>query len=467
MLLLRVISITIFSLFLFFTGFSQIDSSGFVVISSIEVKGNKKTKSYIVERELTFNLGDSIYKNVLKEKLERSRQNLLNTSLFNFVTIRKVHVNPTEIKIFIEVIERWYLWPALIFELAETNFNSWWVNKDLSRLSYGFAVTKDNFRGRKEKLGLKVQLGFTEQLGLQYTIPYINKKRTNGLGITASYSGNHEINYRSLGNKRIFLKDTEKYLRTEFISRLTFIQRLKLYETTVLELEYTNSSLADTITTISNDYFSENSQHTQFLALIFKYSVDKRDFAAYPLKGSAFGIDIVKYGLGLLNNDKLNTVMLSFNLRKHFHLKNRWFFASGIFSKSFLLNNPPYYIQQGLGYRDYVRGYELYVIDGQQYGLLRNNLKYQLVKQKQGKVNIIPTEKFNTFHYAFYLNAFLDIGYTSDQLYFRENKLSNEVLVGGGIGLDFVTYYDKVVRMELSLNRMRELGFYLHFRRPI
>ena len=40
-------------------------------------------------------------------------------------------------------------------------------------------------------------------------------------------------------------------------------------------------------------------------------------------------------------------------------------------------------------------------------------------------------------------------------------------MVGYGVGLDFVTYYDKVIRVEFSTNKLNEFGFFLHFVQPI
>ena len=132
---------------------------------------------------------------------------------------------------------------------------------------------------------------------------------------------------------------------------------------------------------------------------------------------------------------------------------------------------------QGLGYgRDYVRGYEFYVMDGQQYALLKNNLKFAIIPTRVLKFNFIKTEKFNTLPIAFYFNAHIDLGDADDE---REyiydpfgppnftNPLANELLVGYGVGIDFVSYYDFVIRLEYSVNRMGEKGFFIAMRPPI
>jgi hypothetical protein len=67
------------------------------------------------------------------------------------------------------------------------------------------------------------------------------------------------------------------------------------------------------------------------------------------------------------------------------------------------------------------------------------------------------------------MNLFVDAGYGAyDQDYGKEtNDLQNSLLLGYGAGLDFVTYYDVVLRLEFSVNLKNETGFFLHFRAPI
>ncbi|MCB0565677.1 MAG: hypothetical protein KDD01_15005, partial [Phaeodactylibacter sp.] len=55
-----------------------------------------------------------------------------------------------------------------------------------------------------------------------------------------------------------------------------------------------------------------------------------------------------------------------------------------------------------------------------------------------------------------------DLGYTNDPYTARLNPLSNRLLWGGGIGLDIVLYYDKVIQIEYSFNDLMENGLFLH-----
>jgi hypothetical protein len=76
----------------------------------------------------------------------------------------------------------------------------------------------------------------------------------------------------------------------------------------------------------------------------------------------------------------------------------------------------------------------------------------------------IPMSKLS---YSFYLNLIADLGYAGDRLYASQNALNNTWLMGTGLGLDFVTSYGAVFRMEYTVNKLGEGGFYLHYRKSI
>jgi hypothetical protein len=90
-----------------------------------------------------------------------------------------------------------------------------------------------------------------------------------------------------------------------------------------------------------------------------------------------------------------------------------------------------------------------------------------LLPTKILKFNFIKTEKFNIIHYAIYLNLFIDLGYVYDDEFYQNNTLSNSFQYGTGVGIDFVTYYDIVIRFEYSMNKMKETGFFIHFKASI
>jgi outer membrane protein assembly factor BamA len=437
------------------------------LIDKISIIGNKKTKDKIILREIPFRVGDTVNAGEFSVLVKKSQQNIINTSLFNFATIDTTFIAENVVQLEVNVKERWYLWPNPIFEIAERNFNTWLENPNLDRVSYGAYVVKNNFRGRKENIQFRLRLGYAEQAGFAYNIPYLNKKQNLGLGFSISYSRNHEIQYKSEKNKQQFYKDPNKHVRREIGARIRLGYRIGIYGSHSLELRYNEASVADTIQYITTNYFSKNKNKTQFFSLNFQLRQDERDNRPYPLQGFLAILDITKVGFGLLKDEDVNIFRTELIFNRYDKIYPRFYIAEGIKLKLVPTANQPYFVQRGLGFSDFVRGYEVYVIDGQNYGLLKSNIKYQLVKPHVQKLSWVPSEKFNTIPYAFYLNLFADGGYVVDREYTKDNFLANQFIYGTGIGIDFVTYYDLVFRVEGTLNSLNKTGIFLHLVAPI
>ncbi len=445
------------------------EKNNYIIIDSIIIEGNKRTKNHIIFRELLFHINDTIKQEEWDFKLKKSTENLTNTSLFNFVFIDTLSNGNKKI-IKIRVVERWYLWPFPIFELSERNFNTWWETKDLNKINYGLYFVKQNFRGRREDIRFLVRLGFEEIYNISYYIPYLDKNQTLGLGLSFSLSRNKEVAYRTFNNKQEYFRVNDFYIRENFKTNLQLTYRKDFFITNYLLLGYNNLYFTDTLIQ-QNDYYSEEGLRTnKYFSVYYLFKNDHRDNKSYPLDGYYFDFDMTKLGLGILQHEKINTFYIRSTIRKYFQISGNLFFASGFRAK--LSNNDfqPFFVKQGLGFgNDYVRGYEYYVVDAISYALNKNNIKYQIIKPHIKKFNFIKNEKFNMLHYALYFNLFADCGYAYDYkpLLMYSNTLSNTFLYSYGIGVDLVTYYDKVLRLEYSINKMKEKGFFINFVAPI
>lgn len=440
---------------------------GKCVINSITLSGNKITKPHIILRELTFSNRDTIECEALGKAMARSRENLLNTSLFNFITIDTTQAAPGSVNVTINVTERWYTWPVPIFEIAERNFNTWWETRDLQRASYGFYLTRENFRGRKESLAFKFRFGYSEQFGVSYKIPYLSKKQTHGLGMAVAYSRMREIAYKTLNNKLLFFRNPENYIRSDFSARITYSHRQGLYNTHLAELRFYSGAIDDTVLTRTKNYFLPNETSMQFFTAIYEFRRDFRDSRVYPLKGYYFSLVASKLGLGLLKKEQLDVFSVEGTVKKYWPLPHRFYLASSVKGKISPNSGQPYSVQRALGYSDYVRAYEYYVIDGQSYGLVKTSLRYELIKPRTQQIPYLRLEKFNKFHYAMYMSVFSDMGYVEDRINYLYNDLTNTLLFGTGMGIDFVTYYDTIFRLEYSFNKQGENGVFIHFSSPI
>ena len=111
-----------------------------------------------------------------------------------------------------------------------------------------------------------------------------------------------------------------------------------------------------------------------------------------------------------------------------------------------------------------MRGYELNVIDGQHYALHKMSLRRKIFTIKKTFKTAIPIDEFKTVPYAFYIKFHNDFGYVRDNTSNLLNqRLSNRLLWGAGVGIDFVSYYDAVIRMEYTINGHGNGGLFFHF----
>ena len=435
-------------------------------VGTITLIGNKITVDRILFRELTFHTGDTINIDDIEKLAKRSEENLINTSLFNSVKINWVEDND-KLNIFIIVTERWYIFPLPIFEIAERNFNVWWQTKDFSRIIYGGVLTWNNFRGRNEVLAITARLGYTQRLSFYYSIPFINKQQKAGLTFGFAFSRNHQSSVNTVGNKILYYKDETLFSKKEISGSVAYTYRGDLYHTHVIETGYRHAEVLDTVVRLNNDYFSSGSSTINYSILRYFFKSDHRDIAVYPLHGYYLDFEVVKNGFTFLK-DNIDLAYITTHGKKFWPLSKRLYFGTGITAKYTAGTSVPYYLARGLGYgRDFIRGYEYYVIDGHNYALLKTNLKFGLIPKKDLHLGFLPMNKFSTIPYAFYLNVYADGGYAKDDAFKRNNSLNNSFQFGYGAGIDFVTYYDLVFRFEYSFNKLGESGFFLHFTSPI
>ena len=434
-------------------------------VAKINIVGNKQTNTDVILRELTFHLNDTIKSENLDFLIKTNEQNLLNTSLFLFVTITPT-IDSNHISFLVSVNERWYIWPNPIIEMSDRNFNSWIENNNWKHINYGMDLTLENVRGRRETMKIIVRKGYREELGFSYFIPYVDKPKTLGINISNFYFQNKEMPVSTVNNKLIFIKETDIHIFREYISSIMFNYRPNIYSTSSLRVNFTNIYIADTIRVNYPNYL-ENKNSLSFFTLAFRFKQDFRDNKAYPLKGHLLEVEVLKDGIGILKNEE-NQFYTSIDFKKFAEINGRLFYGFSLGTKASIIAPKSYYFQHALGYsNDFVRGYEYYVIDGQHFILGKTNLKYNLVPTRIKNINWLPLEKFNTIHYAVYSNFFFDCGYVKDIYYKRNNPLNNTFIYGLGVGLDFVTYYDKVLRFEYSINKQKESGLFIHFIAPI
>ncbi|MDA3953082.1 MAG: hypothetical protein PF485_05515 [Bacteroidales bacterium] len=439
------------------------DSSDILYISKIELIGNKFTKDEIIYRELLFKVGEDILKSELQSLISRSKENLLNTTLFNFVTIKYIE-DLNKINISIEFQERWYIMPYPILEHADRNFSSFLKNQEWSRIDYGLFLLINNFQGKKETLILRTIFGHHNRYDLYYYKPFIDKNQKLGFGFDIDYSQNHEVAFQIANDELQYLKLTRDYAHKVLKLSNFYTYRPQLNTYHLLNLTYTNVYTNDSVVVLNNDYFFDDRNKISFFTVGYDIDYDKRDSKVYPLVGFRAYLSAVKNGIGILS-DKGNFELRSI-LEKNHQLTDKFFVNTSILGKMNINNSNSFYFSESIGSNNYIRGMEYYVSNGDNYYISKSNLKYEIIPQTSFDIGLIQTKKFSKVHYALYFNLFFDTGYASSEEVIN-SKLTNEFLYSGGVGIDLVTYYDKVLRIEYSLNKFGGHGIFLHIGAPI
>jgi len=444
-----------------------------VYIDNIFLTGNKKTKDRIILRELSFKKGESYPFSVLENLLKLDREKIYNTRLFNTVEVGFIELDITSIDIVVDVTERWYLFPIPIIDIIDRNFNDWWVNQnaDLSRIIYGLSLYHFNMRGMNERMTITAQFGYSRRYEFQYDIPYIDQSQRNGLGMFVKYIEYTNLHYNNFDNLRYFI-DTDEVtsgdvllqgdlLKTNVFTGINYVRRNSFYTRHRIDLNFSHSQIADTIIALNPNYHGIAGNTQQYFSLSYNFSVDKRDIAAYPLDGYKVEAQVEKLGLGFFNDVDITNIRARYarfiTLPKGFYLSN---YTSVYLSTP---NNQPYSTLQGIGFgNDVVRGYELYVIHGQNYVVNKTSFKKVLLAGNAQMKNF-PLEQFKHVPYAFYLKTYFDIGYAKNTFQYEGNEfLADKLIYGGGLGLDIVTMYDIVIRLEYSVNSIGESGFFFN-----
>ncbi|WP_237563101.1 POTRA domain-containing protein [Algoriphagus kandeliae] len=447
----------------------QMDTPDSIFVNNIFVIGNEKTQKNIILRELDFGQGYYYDLDTFLEIIQADRNKIYNLRLFTSVEITPLFTGGDQVEVLIAVKERWYIIPSIIFQLADRNFSEWWTNqgRDFSRVNYGLRVSHSNVGGRNEKLRFSGQLGFTRALDLRYSKPYIDKKQKHGLAGQFTYFEQKTIPIRSANNRQLFFtSETEDVLRENLTAAIQYTFRRTFYNFHFFTLGYTSTKIDPEVLVQNPTYFQHGENKLQYLYMSYSFRHDNRNLAAYATKGELLQLSATKYGI--FNTKDIDEIEVSLTANKYLSLNDRFHFVTGLTGSWFLSQRQPYTLVRGIGYSpNFIRGYELNVIEGQQLYVHKNSFRWKFIDWEIDVSSVMPLEQFSTVPFRFYLSANFDHGYVKDRNLIPENaRLTNRYLFGYGLGIDLVGFYDSVFRFEYSLNNQGEGNFFLNFKAP-
>ena len=296
------------------------------LVDSISINGNKRTKDYIVEREILHPLGelDSL---ILKEDINR---------LYNLGIFSKVDIYVENQIYYVDLVESFSIVPIINASYDEV--------KD--EFTYILGIADINFMGRKQSffagttfggekiyfLGLENPWIFGDHVSLRTEI--MNRKTQN---IFYGFEFNERINSIDLGFYR--------GLRNKFKFGLS---------------SYQNTIVEDSIEDEQKQFVLSKKLQHKYIRSNFSYKYDTRDIYIDPTRGFLFQVQISDYNA---SNSVESFKAGSIYFKQYFLVKNNFLEGSvlsyGIYAllKSKTHANLPIFSYEYLGGEDYVRGY--------------------------------------------------------------------------------------------------------------
>jgi hypothetical protein len=442
-----------------------------VVIRQIQLIGNKKTKPFIIFRELPFQEGERISVTAVNDLLQKAHDQLMNTFLFIDVVPGVKNWKGGALDVVLQLKERWYIFPIPYLRIVDRNFNQWWVEEDhsLQRVDYGLHFSWYNLTGRNDKFTMVAENGYNRLFSLGYESPYLDKKLQQYLILGASYRNTRQVNFGTDSNKQVFFPDTT-HLGDIFINRtvqgsIAYVFRKGVKQRHIVRLSYTWGLLADTINELTEaygyaPYYQEGAQAIHFPELTYTYQYQNVDNIPYPLRGITANAQVDGKGLGLSKAVNIWTLTLKGGYYRPLTPGIYLALEGQVIAKSPAAQ--PYVNAHLMGFGDmFMQGLEYYIVDGSFGALLKETVRRQLFQWNM-PTPFKHSQNYDHLPIRFFLKFYANQGYVYNDGPLYGSVLNNRLLYTEGLGLDIVTIYDLQLKFEFSWNQLGKNGLFLH-----
>ncbi len=226
------------------------------VIDTIVIEGVRVTKPYIILREMSVQVGDTMS----PPQIEENRKRIQNLGLFNRVEVMR-RVRDQRNEILVRVTEEWYIF-AMPFWRKEGG--------DFSKITYGLKYLQKNFRGRNERISTSVWTGYESGYQLSYSNPWLYGQGTWGLSVEV-FRVKREV-------KNEIFRDLDAELETTG-GRITCQRRFGLDTRLMVTLG---------VTRYQSDYpelMRTDELHDDWISISVTFVNDERDLYEYPTRG--------------------------------------------------------------------------------------------------------------------------------------------------------------------------------------
>lgn len=390
-----------------------------VWVKSIVVQGNEKTKDYVILREMSTKVGETLS----REALVKDQDRIYSLKLFNKVSVSPEFVGDSA-TVYVDVSERWYWFPYPIIGFRY---------RELSKLYYGAGFAHQNFRGRNEKVFISFALGYDKWVALHYQ----NPKLTDGDDIFLDVQGS----YGKLPNLSVLSSAYDQYY---YDTNLTLGKRFGLYQTVLGTAGYNVQQVSDP----SAGRTLSSSGRDAYAYATLGYTYDSRNIREYATDGSLAAVSINKSGFG---ESQVNLVTYGFDLRKFIPINDDLSVGARTFGNFTSGGAIPIYRHVYYGYGERLRGYFREIQEGED--IMGGNLEFRIaiLKPRYLKASFIPIPEFSVLRYGLYAGIFADGG----KVWYRNQSFPGKDWRSGyGAGLHFLLPYSLVVRTEYALNNI-------------
>ena len=417
------VSLTI-GCFLFSAFADEVDSTSVRFIRSIRIEGNNVTQPYVILREMSLHAGDTLS----TASLERNQDRIYNLGLFNKVSI--AHRDSADVTdIVVNVVERWYIWPAPIFSLR---------SGDVSTASYGLQLMDQNFLGRDERISASYSTGYDHSAGVTYQTPRVRDNDDVYIRAMFQYRDSHNLDY----NSDILFE------QINHAASLSLGKRIGYYQTLIGTVGYQmwqlpDSSLGRTVSPNGTD---------RFIELGLDYTYDARNIRDYPTDG--WYVDLAALNDGLAGESTVKNFRLAMDVRRYASLSDEVSLGLRGFG-SFVTGGPaPMYHQIFLSNRLGIRGYNHRDYTGEELVGASAEVRMPIITPRFITFNFVDIHQFNTMRFGVYAALFADTG----KIWFRSDNF-NDVpwLASAGFGLHFLLPYSFILRTEVSVNALGQI----------
>lgn len=395
-------------------------------VKAIVLQGNEKTKDYVILREMSVKIGDTLSQGALQQDQNR----IYSLRLFNKVVVSS-ETDGDSATVYVDVSERWYWFPYPIIGFRY---------RDFSKIYYGAGFTHQNFRGRNEKLYLSFAFGYDRWVSFHYQDPKLTDDDDIFFGLDGSYGRFPNLNVQSSAYEQYY-----------YDTNISLGKRFGLFHTFVGTVGYdiqqvSDPSLGRTLSSSGRDAYA-------YISL--NYTYDSRNIVEYATDGSLVALGINKSGFG---ESQVNLATYGYDLRKFIPINDDWSVGLRSFGNFTAGGLIPIYRHVYYGYGERLRGYFHDILEGED--IMGGNVEFRLaiLKPRYLTLSFVPVPEFSVLRYGLYAGIFADGG----KVWYRTQSFpGGDWRSGYGAGLHFLLPYSLVVRTEYAINNLGKGQFFV------